>query len=123
MDSSDTLRALLLALVLLALPDMAATQERVSYAQGRDDCIAMSKEVESAFTQPDVCAMQEDAISALADRWLKIRLNVCREAPSFYDEGLTTSISCSGRARRIGCRLVERCSIKGSPPDPRRSMS
>ena len=104
MDSSDTLRALLLALVLLVLPDMAATQERVSYAQGRDDCIAMSKEVESSFTQPDVCAMQEDAISALADRWLKIPLNGWREAPSFYDDGLMTSISWSGRARRISCR-------------------
>lgn len=80
MNSSNVMRTLPMALVFLAMASRAA-------AQNRGDCTAMSKEVENTIAQSDACSMQESAISALADRWLKVRLNVCREAPSFYDDG------------------------------------
>src|SRR5262249_11184665 len=79
-NSSHVVRVLPLALVFLVVAGQTA-------AQNRGDCTAMSKEVENTIAQSDACSMQESAISALADRWLQVRLNVCREAPSFYDSG------------------------------------
>jgi hypothetical protein len=92
--------------------------------QQQNACRTASEQVAAKISTDNACSIDESRIDALAREWVGVRLNICREAKSFYDDGYALNIEKTDlRAARDRVCAASRTSIIPKRDAPMTSIS